>query len=248
MDDPDGHIWILDSKTGLGGRLSTSPEPETFPRWAPDGKSLFYVARTASAFEIRRSVPGDGLKPEVLWRSESLDEAPPILSGVSPDGCCLLVTRLNDSLYRLDLRSTQPAKMEIVEESHRPGYASLSPDGRSLVRVIVNEGLTLRGYPLTAEPVKRFARGAETLDKPFFSADGRALYSFLQGSLVMFPLSPDRSIGEPVFLRPWLSTTRAGAEGGVASRDGKRLLLIETDQDEILNPQVLTDWTTLLPK
>ena len=248
VDDPDGHIWILDSKTGLGGRLSTSPEPETYPRWAPDGKSLFYVSRTADAFEIRRSFPGDALKPEVLWRSESLNESTPVLSGISPDGCCLLVTRLNDSLYRLDLKSTQPAKMEVVEESHRPGYASLSPDGRSLVRMTVIEGLILRGYPLTAEPVKRFARGAEPIDKPFFSADGRALYAHFQGSLVMFPLSPDRSIGEPAILRPWQTTSRAGAEGGVASRDGQRLLLIETDQAEILNPQVLTDWTTLLPK
>jgi hypothetical protein len=112
----------------------------------------------------------------------------------------------------------------------------------------LTEGLILRGYPLTAEPVKRFARGAGPVDKPFFSADGRALYGNFQGSLVMFPLSPDRSIGEPVLLRPWVTTSRAGAKGGVASRDGKRLLLIETDQDEILNPQVLTDWTTLLPK
>ena len=124
----------------------------------------------------------------------------------------------------------------------------IAPDGRSLVRMTVIEGLILRGYPLTAEPVKRFARGAEPIDKPFFSADGQALYGRFQGTLVMFPLSPDRSIGEPAFLRPWQTTSRAGAEGGVASRDGQRLLLIETDQDEILNPQVLTDWTTLLPK
>lgn len=246
VDDPDGHIWILDSKTGLGGRLSTSPEPETYPHWAPDGKSLFYVSGTAAAFEIRRSFLDNALKPEVLWRSESLNESPR-LTGISPDGCCLLVIRRNGSLYRLDLKSTPPEKMELLEE-RRSGYASLSPDGRSLVWMTVTEGLILRAWPLTAEPVKRFARGGEVVDKPFFSADGRALYGLFQGNLVMFPLSPDRSIGEPGFLRPWHTTSRAGAHGGVASRDGKRLLLIETDEEEILNPQVLTDWTTLLPK
>jgi|GEM_PF-1931880 len=39
-----------------------------------------------------------------------------------------------------------------------------------------------------------------------------------------------------------------GAASGAASRDDKRLLLLETDQTEALNAQVLTDWTTLLNK
>jgi Tol biopolymer transport system component len=52
VHDPDPHIWILDSKSGLGGRLTNSPEPESFPHWAPDGKSLLYVSRTAGAFEL----------------------------------------------------------------------------------------------------------------------------------------------------------------------------------------------------
>jgi dipeptidyl aminopeptidase/acylaminoacyl peptidase len=246
VDDPDSHIWILDSKTGLGGRLSASPEPESSPYWAPDGKSLLYVARTAGAVEIRRSFLDNASKPEVLWRSESPGELALVLSGISPDGRYLLVQRRRNLLDRLDLKSTPPRKMEFLAE--RSGDVWLSPDGRSLAWGATPEGLTLQTYPVTAEPVKRFARGSEVVEKPFFSAGGRGLYARFQGNLVMFPLSPDRSLGEPRFLRPWLTTTRTGAVGGVASRDGKRLLLIETDQVEILNPQVLTDWTTLLPK
>jgi serine/threonine-protein kinase len=67
VEDPDPRIWIFDSKTGLGGRLSTSPDAETSPQWAPDGKSLFYVARTAGATEIRRSLRDNAPGAEVIW-------------------------------------------------------------------------------------------------------------------------------------------------------------------------------------
>jgi Tol biopolymer transport system component len=246
--DPDPHIWLLDSKSGLGGRLTNSPEPESYPHWAPDGKSIYYVALTASAFEIRRSFLDNASRPEVLWRSESLNAPAPRLSGISPDGCCLLVIRRGGSLYRLDLKSSQPGKMELLEKRGNAYYAWLSPDGRTLVSRAPGRGLELEAYPLTAGSIRRFSRVSEFFDQPFFGADGRSLYAQTQGNLVVFPLAPDRSIGEPRFLRPWLTTNKVGADGGVASRDGKRLLLIETDQEEILNPQVRTDWTTLLPK
>ncbi len=140
--------------------------------------------------------------------------------------------------------------MELLEERipGLPGLAKLSPDGRYLVWSTFGPGLDLQTYPPTAEPIKRFARGSELIDKPFFSADGRALYANFQASLVMFPISPDRGIGEPRFLRRWRTTSRGTAVGGIASRDGRRLLLLETEEEDFLNPQVLTDWTSLLPR
>ena len=162
------------------------------------------------------------------------------MSGRSPSG-----SAYRGAFYRLELRNTPPRKLELLAESTGPG--SISPDGRTLVSGW-GPGLGLRAYPPAAEPLKSFARGSEIVARPFFSADGRAIYAHFLGNLVMFPLSPDRSIGEPVVLRPWLTSPRFGGAAGAASRDGKRLLLIETDQAEALNPQVLTDWTTLLPK
>ena len=79
-------------------------------------------------------------------------------------------------------------------------------------------------------------------------ADGRTLYAHFKRNLVAFPLAADRSLGEPKDLRPWTTTVRGGATAGVASRDGRRLLLLETEEMDVFDPQVLTDWTTLLPK
>lgn len=247
VDDPDSHVWVLDSKTGLGARISASPDLESQPLWAPDGKSVFFVSRSTNRGEIRRHFLDAATKPEILWQSEpQTDYSASALAGVSPDGRYVLIQPRAGLLSRLDLLAPSPRKLEPLTEG--PGYAFLCSDGRSLIWGNSPEGLAIQAYPPNAEPAKRFARGSEFISHAFLSADGRSLYALLQGNLVAFPLSPDRSIGEPNVLRPWRTTTRVGAAGGVASRDGKRLLLLETAEEEILNPQVLTDWTTLLPK
>ncbi len=249
VDDPDSHIWILGSKTGLGGRISTTSAFETNPRWALDGKSLFYTSSWDNRPAIMRYFLDSATKPELIWQpsQENRDITFLLVSGVSPEGRYLLLQTRIGSLSRLDLQAAEPRKLEHLTE--QMGVASLSLDGRSIAWGNSSEGgLAVQAYPTTSEPMKRFLRGAEKITYPFFSPDGRTVYAQLNRNLLAFPFSLDRSLGEPKVLRPWLTSGRRGATAGAASRDGKRLLLLETDEEEILNPQVLTDWTTLFPK
>ena len=249
VDDPTPHIWILDSKTGLGGRISTTSASESSPRWARDGKSLFYTSSSDNRPAIMRYFLDNATKPELIWQPSTQDKSISLLlvSGVSPEDRYLLVQPRIGSLSRLDLQAAQPGKLEPLTE--QMGIASLSLDGRLLAWGNSSEGgLAVQAYPPTPEPMKRFLRGAESISHPFFSPDGRTVYAQFKRNLLAFPLSLDRSLAEPRVLRPWLTSGRRSATGGAASRDGNRLLLLETDEEEILNPQVLTDWTTLLPK
>jgi Tol biopolymer transport system component len=172
-----------------------------------------------------------------------------VLSGVSPEGRYLLLIQTRGSLGRIDLQAPFPRRLEPFAQ-HK-GEASLSPDGRSLVWHTSTEGLVVQSYASGSEAAKRFVGGpdmADSVTNPFFSADGRTIYALFKRNLVAFSLAPDLSLGEPKVLRPWTTTPRSGSTGGAASRDGRRLLLIETEEKDILDPQVVTDWTTLLPK
>lgn len=63
-----------------------------------------------------------------------------------------------------------------------------------------------------------------------------------------FPVLADRRLGSPANRFNVITTTRKFSTVGAASRDGKRLLVIEADDIEEFRHQVRTDWTTLLPK
>jgi serine/threonine protein kinase len=248
VDDPDSHVWILDSKTGVGSRISNSSEQESYPLWARDGKSVFYVSSAAGGPEIKRHFLDNATQPELLWKSGSgFGISTTILAGLTPEGRYLLVQSATGSLRRLDLQAPSPRELEPLTQGL--GFASLSLDGRSLAWGMSREGgLAVQAYPPTSAPPNRYKESAEQITLPFFSADGGTLYAHSNRNLLAFPLSQDRQLGAPKILRPWITSTRVGATSGVASRDGKRLLLLETDQTEALNAQVLTDWTTLISK
>jgi hypothetical protein len=53
-------------------------------------------------------------------------------------------------------------------------------------------------------------------------------------------------IGERAFAFPIETTTRTGANIGVVSRDGNRILAIAGDATDELRFQLITDWTVLL--
>ena len=50
--DLDGSIWVLPENGGRAMRLAESAYPLAQPRWAPDGGSILYQARTAEASQL----------------------------------------------------------------------------------------------------------------------------------------------------------------------------------------------------
>src|ERR1043166_983251 len=39
----DGDLWLLDTTAGTREQITRTPEPESFPAWAPDGKRLTFT-------------------------------------------------------------------------------------------------------------------------------------------------------------------------------------------------------------
>jgi Tol biopolymer transport system component len=58
----DGDLWMLETSGGSSTRLTTSPEPESFPAWSPDGRRLTFT-RGPDTFAIDTSVPSSDAQP-----------------------------------------------------------------------------------------------------------------------------------------------------------------------------------------
>src|SRR5262245_61552111 len=39
----DGDLWLLDMSAGSRQQITRTPEPESFPAWAPDGKRITFT-------------------------------------------------------------------------------------------------------------------------------------------------------------------------------------------------------------
>ncbi len=113
-------------------------------------------------------------------------------------------------------------------------------------------GYTLRYPPLDGEkalPIPNF------LTSLFFGTDGKMLYGVDNRSSTRFisamPIFQEPSgnirFGEKASLFPDFTVIHGSARVGAVTQDAQRFLIITTDAPELLNIQVLTDWTTLLP-
>ncbi len=247
--EPTWHIWLFDTKTGVGQRISNSPNQEFLPVWAPDGKSIVYTSTSAGTTEIWRQSFDLTQKKELLWQRQDLVIGGTMRKlGFSADGRYLL-SIFNRQIQRLDLDAKVPRNWEELGKLESgSATAEFSPDGNSIVNSAgIDEILTQATSP-SQDPPKRLKVGIGSLSCFFFSPDNRTLYAKSNGNLVSIPFSPDRTLGEPKTLFPWTTHARVGSRLGAASRDGNRLLVVDTDEKDKLYTQVLTDWTTLLPK
>jgi len=202
IDDPDTHVWILNSTTGVGRRISNSSDQKSYPLWARDGKSVFYVSSAAGGPEIKRHFLDNATQPELLWKADSgFGRLSTILAGVTPEGRYLLVQTATGSRSRLDLQAPSPRELEPLTQGL--GFASLSLDGRSLAWSMSREGgLAAQAYPPTSGPPNRYTQSAKLINQPFFRADGGNLYAHYNRNHLAFPLSQDRRLAEPKILRP----------------------------------------------
>jgi serine/threonine protein kinase/Tol biopolymer transport system component len=250
IEEPEAHIWIYNSTTGIGKAVSNSPARETQPFWAADGQSLFYFSESGGKLDLRRHYLQSGVADEVIWKPGPTDP-----NFRTQNGAVVLardrelIFKVNGRLWRLDLNASSPRKLYPLEtyQSSSPGTVKLSPDGRLIV-TSTRGGMSVEAYPANGEPPLHYGTGKEPL-VPFFSPDGRILYAVAgSGTLMAYPVLADQRLGSPTNLFNLITSNRTLGTFGAASRDGKRLLLIEADDVEEFRNQVLTDWTTLLPK
>ena len=236
-NEPESDVWVMDLVSGLQTRLSFNKG--MWPRWSPDGKSVYYSNPTGF---VRR--PADGSGDETL-----LAKALPTshVWSVSPDGKTLLVG--NAQIQSLDA-SGQMTPFLPRGSSGAKTYAAFSPDGRWVAYTSYEAGrnIYIQDYP---EKRGKWLISASEGDVAVWRADGRELFwSGLDGKLMSATIAPlgDRlehgppralfdlppSVGEPKF--------------GV-SRDGQKFLVLEPEAAiGSSSAVVVVNWTATLNK
>lgn len=167
------------------------------------------------------------------------------LLGISPDERYAIVVSDQD-VSRIDLHSPAPRQWEDVFKGLRVHNLKLSPDGRS-VAYAGESGTYLSQFPPNGQPSFRVADSALGLEWIFFSTDGATLYGANGRNLFAYAVSTNGRVGEAQMMFPLAHIGPLYSQIAAASRDGKRILAIATDDPAASSPQVISDWTTLLP-
>jgi Tol biopolymer transport system component len=122
-------IWICDVARNLRTRFTFEPGEELAPRWAPDGRSITYVAaRGAQQGIYRKQVEGTATE-ELLYASETVK----VPTGFSPDGKLLAYAELgqdtNFDIWILPLTGDRKPYV-FLKTTFSEAAAVFSPDGK----------------------------------------------------------------------------------------------------------------------
>jgi len=213
-------VWVLDLARGTRTRVTFNQA--IFPRWAPDGKQLYYN----NANGIYRK-PADGSGEEELLVKTGIFS---IVNSVSPDGKFLLFG--NSDLMTLPLTGDRKAE-PYLQTKFAERRAAISPDGRWLAYESDESGrveIYIQGFP---DKRGKWPVSAEGGLSPAWRADGNELYWVRPGGRMMtagVELQPSGvRIGKPVALFPPDTTNVSWLQ---PSRDGKKFLVLEPEAGE----------------
>ncbi|HXZ81471.1 MAG TPA: protein kinase [Terriglobales bacterium] len=235
-------IWLYDTARGTTTRL-TSDERSSFPIWAPDGHTIYYVSwRSGIANLYRQSIDG-GESVQVTHWAKGFKGSP---LGVSRNGKWLLVMKLGDEtredLWILRLAEDDGSTAVSVEEtpfltsSFSECLGDLSPDGRWAAYTSDESGgweVYVTSFPHAGEKIRISTNGGE---EPLWSPDGRELfYRFGTRWFVTEVTTGDRfTASRPRLLFEGPFANVPGHSYSVAP-DGSHFLLVEgVDQTKTL--------------
>jgi dipeptidyl aminopeptidase/acylaminoacyl peptidase len=244
-------IWLLDSKTGLLGRLTATPGLHNFPVWSPDGR---YVAFTANLNRggvndfYRKAADGSG--------DEELLFATPQNKGLadwSADGRFLLFrsvdSKTGNDIWAVSLTDHKPFVVAQTNFDERDGQ--FSPDARWIAYQSNETGnfeIWVRPFPGPGDRVRISTSGGTQVR---WRRDGKELfYIAMDGRLMAVPLSfdPARESLEPGTPVALFSTRIGGALQGfnrhqyAVAPDGQRFLMNTLLDDGTLTITLIQNW------
>jgi serine/threonine protein kinase len=182
-------IWLLDSRTGLYTRLTSTSGLHNFPVWSPDGRSIAFSANVnrAGLNDLYRKAI-DGSETEELLLATAQNKG---LSDWSPDGRYLVFRSVDaqsgNDIWALSIadRTTFP----VVQTSFDERDAQFSPDGRWIAYQANDTGafeIWARPFPGPGPPVRISTNGGTQVR---WRRDGKELfYIAMNGQLMAVPI------------------------------------------------------------
>ena len=241
-------VWVMDAARGVSSRVTLTEADKRDPVWAPDGRSLVFIARTDKGPELRRK----GLRAgdaETVVAAVELDYIP---ESWLPDDTLLVIRRNpqtdDQTVWTLPLAGGEAQPVLTASRLDEP---QLSPDGRWLAYVSREAGqddVYIEPFKREGDRVRVSAAGG---GQPKWRRDGRELYFVTPANrLVAVDVRAgderlDVSLPTELFEIQGIQGT--GYDDYAPSADGQRFLVkVPLGQD--LSPvlHVLTNWRSLL--
>jgi eukaryotic-like serine/threonine-protein kinase len=226
-------LWVLDVASGLNTRIASSDAAS--PRWAPDGKHLYY---TTPGGIYRKPADGSG-EEELVMKGSAGD---PVLS-VSPDGMHLLYGLVD--IMTLPLGGDgKPAPY--LQTKYREMSATFSPDGRWVAYDSDESGsheIYVQGFP---DRRGKWPVSPDTGADPEWRADGKELY-WVGRDFVLTAAAVDL---QPAGVRPGRADALFHTRGHYhPAHDGRRFLVSEPEDARTDWPMaVVRNWAAGLGK
>jgi Tol biopolymer transport system component len=228
--------WVMELARGIGTRITFNGAFD--PRWSPDGRHVYSVSQGGIC---RKSADGAG-EEELL-----LKDAPGArLQSVSPDGRYLLFG--SGRLTLLPLAGERKPQTFLQDDSALFN-AAFSPDGRWIAYESEASGrreIYIQGFP---SPQGKWLVSAAGGQFAAWRADGRELY-WTGLDLMLTAASVDfQSFGKKLGRPEPLFRLSASRPAFAPSRDGRRFLVQEQEDDTVDPPMVLVQhWAAALRK
>ena len=138
-------LWSVPVTGGMAERLTAHPARDSFPVYAPDGKTIYFCSTRAGFLQLFSMPAGGGPATQHTFHSEGAS-----LEDITPDGTRALVRGLRDEpgfrperLMEIDLRRETPETCLFNEKGQSARY---SPDGKQVLFCREGEQLYRKGY------------------------------------------------------------------------------------------------------
>jgi Tol biopolymer transport system component/tRNA A-37 threonylcarbamoyl transferase component Bud32 len=250
IGDAEGQydIWVMDVARGVTSRVTATEGAERDPVWAPDGRSLAFIARTAKGADLRRK----GLRasdPEIVIADTPDEDIPEYWL---PDGGTLLVIRRSQkdeqSVWAVPLAG---GKSEQVLTGFHIDEPQASPDGRWLAYLSRESGqdeVYIEPFRREGDRVRVSVAGG---GQPKWRHDGRELFFTTPANRLMAvtvrPAGDRLDVSLPTELFEIRGLQSSVVDDYAPSADGQRFLVkLPVEQERKTELHVVTNWTSLL--